>query len=211
MLPLFSLTHCVHLCVSGQTKNQWGGGGPLEGNLAFARQFNYKKHGKNWGCPYFFFKWKSRLRQHLINQSDGQGKLLIYFMRISYFFNMVWIKKRPSNGCSNSESDICLHQTILGLLAGQAETIQNGEITTWINSWPSLYHTKMGKEKICHQPYLFINPFTHGLFEVHYLTACGLNCPQICGRICPQPWEMSCSKRNDGGGRVPPGVGGKLL
>jgi hypothetical protein len=30
------------------------------------------------------------------------------------------------------------------------------------------------------------NPLTYGLFEVRYLTACGLNCPQICGRICPQ-------------------------
>jgi hypothetical protein len=27
------------------------------------------------------------------------------------------------------------------------------------------------------------NPLTHGLFEVRYLTACGLNRPQICGRI----------------------------
>ncbi len=25
------------------------------------------------------------------------------------------------------------------------------------------------------------NPLTHGLFEVRYLTACGLNRPQICG------------------------------
>jgi hypothetical protein len=40
------------------------------------------------------------------------------------------------------------------------------------------------------------NPLTHGLFEVRYLTACGLNCPQICGRICPWPWEMGYSKRN---------------
>ncbi len=26
-----------------------------------------------------------------------------------------------------------------------------------------------------------LNPLTHGLFEVRYLTACGLNRPQICG------------------------------
>jgi hypothetical protein len=31
------------------------------------------------------------------------------------------------------------------------------------------------------------NPLTHGLFEVRYLTACGMNRPQICGRISPQP------------------------
>jgi hypothetical protein len=37
------------------------------------------------------------------------------------------------------------------------------------------------KVRIC------INPLTHGLFEVRYLTACGLNCPQICGQNCPQP------------------------
>jgi hypothetical protein len=33
----------------------------------------------------------------------------------------------------------------------------------------------------------FINPLTRSLFEVRYLTACGLNCPLICGQICPQP------------------------
>ncbi len=46
------------------------------------------------------------------------------------------------------------------------------------------------------------NPFTHGLFEVRYLTACGLNCPPICERICPRPWEMGYSKRNKGGGKA---------
>jgi hypothetical protein len=46
------------------------------------------------------------------------------------------------------------------------------------------------------------NPLTHGLFEVHYLRACGLNSPQIYGRICPQPWEMACLKRNQGGERL---------
>jgi hypothetical protein len=35
--------------------------------------------------------------------------------------------------------------------------------------------------------FFIFNPLTHGLFEVHYLTACGLNRPQICGRISPQP------------------------
>ncbi len=44
--------------------------------------------------------------------------------------------------------------------------------------------------------HVFFNPLTHGLFEVRYLTACGLNCPQICGRICPQPWEIACLKRH---------------
>ncbi len=51
------------------------------------------------------------------------------------------------------------------------------------------------------------NPLTHGLFEVRYLTACGLNCPQICGRICPQPWEIACLKRNWGGGGYSGGWG----
>ncbi len=40
------------------------------------------------------------------------------------------------------------------------------------------------------------NPFTHGLFKVHDLMACGLNCLQICGRICPRPWEMGYSEIN---------------
>ncbi len=44
------------------------------------------------------------------------------------------------------------------------------------------------------------NPLTHGLFEVRYLMACGLNCPQICGQIWPQTWEMACLKGNCGGG-----------
>ncbi len=32
-----------------------------------------------------------------------------------------------------------------------------------------------------------IHHYTHSLFQVHYLTACGLDCPQICGQICPRP------------------------
>jgi hypothetical protein len=33
----------------------------------------------------------------------------------------------------------------------------------------------------------WVNPLTHGLFEVRYLTACGLNWPQISGQIFPLP------------------------
>jgi hypothetical protein len=32
--------------------------------------------------------------------------------------------------------------------------------------------------------------YTHSLSKVCNLTACGLDCPQICGHICLQPWEM---------------------
>jgi hypothetical protein len=35
--------------------------------------------------------------------------------------------------------------------------------------------------------YIIFNPYTNGLSEVCCLTACRLDCPQICGQIYPQP------------------------
>jgi hypothetical protein len=56
---------------------------------------------------------------------------------------------------------------------------------TFVQTFLQMHYVKYQVQwlKSLRQTFAIFNPYTYGLFEVHYLMVCGLDCPQTCGQM----------------------------